>query len=64
MLLPGVGPVDLVLVPDLEARNVVAKQLRSLGGEDRVGIVPGTRGAHRIDQLCRRAPRRPRSCRS
>ena len=37
------GRADILLVPDLEAGNMVAKQLQYLAGADAAGIVLGTR---------------------
>ncbi len=37
------GVADILLVPDLEAGNMVAKQLQYLAGADSAGIVLGTR---------------------
>jgi phosphate acetyltransferase len=37
------GVADILLVPDLEAGNMVAKQLQYLAGADAAGIVLGTR---------------------
>jgi phosphotransacetylase/acyl dehydratase len=40
---PVSGKADILLVPDLEAGNMVAKQLQYLAGADSAGIVLGTR---------------------
>ena len=40
---PVAGQADILLVPDLEAGNMVAKQLQYLAGADSAGIVLGTR---------------------
>ncbi|MFO1307524.1 MAG: bifunctional enoyl-CoA hydratase/phosphate acetyltransferase [Burkholderiales bacterium] len=40
---PVAGRADILLVPDLEAGNMVAKQLQYLAGADAAGIVLGTR---------------------
>ena len=40
---PVAGRADILLVPDLEAGNMLAKQLVFLGGADAAGIVLGTR---------------------
>ena len=40
---PVAGRADVLLVPDLEAGNMVAKQLQYLAGADAAGIVLGTR---------------------
>jgi phosphotransacetylase/acyl dehydratase len=40
---PVAGLADILLVPDLEAGNMVAKQLQYLAGADAAGIVLGTR---------------------
>ncbi|HEY6100696.1 MAG TPA: phosphate acyltransferase, partial [Anaeromyxobacter sp.] len=40
---PVAGRADVLLVPDLEAGNMVAKQLQYLAGADGAGIVLGTR---------------------
>ena len=40
---PVAGRADILLVPDLEAGNMVAKQLQYLAGADSAGIVLGTR---------------------
>ena len=37
------GQADILLVPDLEAGNMVAKQLQYLAGADSAGIVLGAR---------------------
>jgi len=37
------GQADILLVPDLEAGNMIAKQLQYLAGADSAGIVLGTR---------------------
>jgi phosphate acetyltransferase len=37
------GRADILLVPDLEAGNMLAKQLQYLAGADSAGIVLGTR---------------------
>jgi phosphate acetyltransferase len=37
------GRADILLVPDLEAGNMVAKQLQYLAGADSAGIVLGAR---------------------
>jgi len=37
------GRADILLAPDLEAGNMVAKQLQYLAGADSAGIVLGTR---------------------
>ena len=37
------GKADILLVPDLEAGNMVAKQLQYLAGADSAGIVLGAR---------------------
>jgi phosphotransacetylase len=37
------GKADILLVPDLEAGNILAKQLQYLAGADSAGIVLGTR---------------------
>jgi phosphotransacetylase len=37
------GAADILLVPDLEAGNMLAKQLQYLAGADSAGIVCGTR---------------------
>jgi phosphate acetyltransferase len=37
------GVADILLVPDLESGNMVAKQLQYLAGADAAGIVLGTR---------------------
>jgi phosphate acetyltransferase len=37
------GHADILLVPDLEAGNLLAKQLQYLAGADSAGIVLGTR---------------------
>jgi len=37
------GKADILLVPDLEAGNMLAKQLQYLAGADSAGIVLGTR---------------------
>ena len=40
---PVAGQADILLVPDLESGNMVAKQLQYLAGADSAGIVLGTR---------------------
>jgi phosphate acetyltransferase len=40
---PVAGKADILLVPDLEAGNMVAKQLQYFSGADSAGIVLGTR---------------------
>jgi phosphate acetyltransferase len=40
---PVAGMADILLVPDLEAGNMVAKQLQYLAGADAAGIIRGTR---------------------
>jgi len=40
---PVAGEADILLVPDLEAGNMLAKQLAYLGKADSAGIVLGTR---------------------
>lgn len=40
---PVAGHADILLVPDLEAGNMVAKQLQYFSGADSAGIVLGTR---------------------
>src|SRR5215831_4369787 len=40
---PVAGKADILLVPDLEAGNILAKQLQYLAGADAAGIVLGTR---------------------
>jgi phosphate acetyltransferase len=40
---PVAGKADILLVPDLEAGNMLAKQLQYLAGADSAGIVLGTR---------------------
>ncbi len=40
---PVAGQADILLVPDLEAGNMLAKQLQYLAGADSAGIVLGTR---------------------
>jgi phosphate acetyltransferase len=40
---PVAGHADILLVPDLEAGNMLAKQLQYLSGADAAGIVLGTR---------------------
>jgi phosphotransacetylase/acyl dehydratase len=40
---PVAGEADILLVPDLEAGNMLAKQLQYLAGADAAGIVCGTR---------------------
>ena len=37
------GVADILLVPDLESGNILAKQLQYLAGADTAGIVLGTR---------------------
>jgi phosphate acetyltransferase len=40
---PVAGHADILLVPDLEAGNMLAKQLSYLAGAESAGIVLGTR---------------------
>ena len=40
---PVAGAADILLVPDLESGNILAKQLQYLAGADSAGIVLGTR---------------------
>lgn len=40
---PVAGQADILVLPDLEAGNMVAKQLQYLGGADAAGIVLGAR---------------------
>jgi phosphotransacetylase len=40
---PVAGRADILIVPDLEAGNMLAKQLQYLAGADAAGIVLGTR---------------------
>jgi phosphate acetyltransferase len=40
---PVAGEADILLVPDLESGNILAKQLQYLAGADTAGIVLGTR---------------------
>ncbi len=40
---PVAGEADILVVPDLEAGNMLAKQLQYLGGADAAGIVLGAR---------------------
>ncbi|MEH6246646.1 phosphate acyltransferase, partial [Salmonella enterica subsp. enterica serovar Mbandaka] len=40
---PVAGRADILLVPDLEAGNMLAKQLTFLGGADAAGVVLGGR---------------------
>ncbi|MCB1469807.1 MAG: bifunctional enoyl-CoA hydratase/phosphate acetyltransferase, partial [Rhizobiaceae bacterium] len=40
---PVAGDVDILLVPDIESGNMLAKQLIFLGGADSAGIVLGAR---------------------
>jgi phosphotransacetylase len=40
---PVAGRADILLMPDLDAGNMVAKQLQYLAGADSAGIVLGTR---------------------
>jgi phosphate acetyltransferase len=40
---PVAGKADILLVPDLEAGNMIAKQLQYFAGADSAGIVLGTR---------------------
>jgi len=63
------GRADILVVPDLESGNMLAKQLQYLAGADSAGIVLGTRVPNRADQpLGQRAhatgvDRDPRACR-
>ena len=40
---PVAGQADILLVPDLEAGNMLGKQLTFLGGADAAGVVLGAR---------------------
>jgi phosphotransacetylase len=40
---PVAGRADILLLPDLEAGNMVAKQLQYMAGADAAGIVLGAR---------------------
>jgi len=40
---PVAGVADILLVPDIESGNMIAKQLTYLAGADSAGIVVGTR---------------------
>ena len=40
---PVAGQADILLVPDIESGNMIAKQLTYMGGADSAGIVMGTR---------------------
>jgi len=40
---PAAGVADILVVPDLESGNVLAKQLEYLGGASSAGIVMGAR---------------------
>jgi len=40
---PVAGKADILIVPDLESGNMLAKQLQYLAGADAAGIVLGTR---------------------
>ncbi|HEY5085018.1 MAG TPA: phosphate acyltransferase, partial [Rhizomicrobium sp.] len=40
---PVAGQADILLVPDLEAGNMLAKQLSFLAGADAAGVVLGAR---------------------
>ncbi len=40
---PVAGQADILLVPDIEAGNMVAKQLTFLAGADAAGVVVGAR---------------------
>ena len=40
---PVAGVADILLVPDLESGNILAKQLQYLAGADAAGIVLGAR---------------------
>lgn len=40
---PVAGKADILIVPDLEAGNMLAKQLQYLAGADGAGIIAGTR---------------------
>jgi phosphate acetyltransferase len=40
---PVAGRADILVVPDIEAGNMLAKQLEFLGGATSAGIVPGAR---------------------
>ena len=41
---PVAGQADILMVPNLEAGNMLAKQLTFLGGADAAGVVLGARG--------------------
>ena len=44
------GDADILVVPDLESGNMLAKQLEYLGGAQAAGLVMGAQRAHRADQ--------------
>jgi phosphate acetyltransferase len=49
------GRANILLAPDLEAGNMMAKQLQYLAGADSAGIVLGATGQH--DRHARAWPR-------
>ena len=50
------GDADVLVVPDLEAGNILYKHLTYLAGADGAGIVLGARGAGRPHQPGRHGP--------
>ncbi len=52
---PVAGQADILVVPDLEAGNMLAKQLTFFAGADAAGVVLGARVPDHPDQPGRRA---------
>ena len=51
---PVAGDVDLLMVPNLEAGNILFKQLQYLAGALAAGVVVGSQGSDRAHQPRRR----------
>ena len=51
------GKADILLAPDLEAGNMLAKQLQYFAGADSAGVVLGARVVDRLGKGIRTAPR-------
>jgi len=59
---PVVGQADILVVPDLESGNMLAKQLEYLGGAELAGIVLGARVPIILTSRADAAPARLTSC--
>lgn len=59
---PVPGDVDILLVPDLEAGNILVKQLQYLGGAQAAGIVMGARAPIILTSRAAKAVERLASC--